>query len=195
MIKFKHFQHKSTFNSHFASGLILESDLCFIHETKEIWTKGGFYSTGQWTGDPESGITMGSILQQVYPVGSIYISTSTVNPSLLFGFGEWVKIEDRFLLGSGVNFNSGDTGGEAEHTLTIDELPSHTHRYKRHSLNRKDPEPETGQDAYGVSNKTLEERMGTSEAAGGGIPHNNMPPYLVVNIQGGIIDIIKGWHD
>ena len=87
-----------------------------------------------------------------------------------------------FLLASGSQYIAGSTGGEATHTLTVDEIPSHSHKYKRHSLNREDAEPETGQDAYGVSNKTLDERMGTSEVTGGGQPHNNMPPYLAVYV-------------
>ena len=66
-----------------------------------------------------------------YPVGSIYMSTSSTNPSSLFG-GTWVA------WGSGrvpVGINTGDgnfntvekTGGESSHKLTVAEMPSHTH--------------------------------------------------------------------
>ena len=112
----------------------------------------------------------------------VYISANSNDPYEIFHFGTWERIEDVFLLASGSQFPAGSVGGEINHTLTVDELPEHTHRYKRHSLNRDDAEPETGQDAYGVSNKTLEERMGTSESTGGGQPHNNMPPYLAVYV-------------
>jgi hypothetical protein len=118
-------------------------------------------------------------IEIVYPVGSIYMSVSNINPNLLFGIGEWEAIEDRFLLGAGSRM-SGEIGGEETHTLTIDELPSHSHQYKRHSLDRDDTDPTTGKDAYGVSNKTLDERLGTTELSGGNQPHNNMPPYLTV---------------
>lgn len=117
----------------------------------------------------------------VYPVGSIYLSISDINPNLLFGIGEWEAIEDRFLLGVGIHA-AGETGGEETHLLTIDELPSHSHQYKRHSLDRDDMDPTTGKDAYGVSNKTLDERLGTTELSGANQPHNNMPPYLAVYI-------------
>lgn len=118
-------------------------------------------------------------IEIVYPVGSIYMSVSDINPNLLFGIGELEAIEDRFLLGAGFRM-SGEIGGEETHTLTIDELPSHSHQYKRHSLDRDDTDPTTGKDACGVSNKTLDERLGTTELSGGNQPHNNIPPYLTV---------------
>lgn len=128
---------------------------------------------------PSTDISNTKWIEIVYPIGSIYISVNNTNPNLLFGIGEWEAIEDRFLLGVGTH-TAGETGGEEIHTLTIDELPSHSHQYKRHSLNMDDTDPTTGVDAYGVSNKTLDERLGTTELSGGGQPHNNMPPYLTV---------------
>lgn len=130
---------------------------------------------------PSTDVTNTKWIEIVYPVGSIYMSVSNINPNLLFGIGEWEAIEDRFLLGAG-NHTAGETGGEETHTLTIDELPSHSHQYKRHSLDRNDTDPTTGKDAYGVSNKTLDERLGTTELSGANQPHNNMPPYLSVYI-------------
>ena len=114
-------------------------------------------------------------------IGEIYITTSNENPSIKFG-GTWEQIKDLFLLSAGDEYTAGIYGGESEHTLTIEELPSHTHTYKRHTLNREDTDPDTGEDAYGVSNKTLEAREGTTGAVGSGQPHNNMPPYLVVYV-------------
>ena len=72
-----------------------------------------------------------NILDFVYPVGSIYMTTNSQNPSTLFG-GEWVS------WGSGrvpVGVNTLDTdfatveqtGGEKTHTLTVDELAAHEH--------------------------------------------------------------------
>ena len=40
------------------------------------------------------------ILNIIYPVGSIYMSTNSTNPSTLFG-GTWKQIKDRFLLACG----------------------------------------------------------------------------------------------
>ena len=36
-------------------------------------------------------------------------------------------LRDRFIVGAGNEYDVGDTGGEASHTLTIDEMPSHNH--------------------------------------------------------------------
>lgn len=68
-----------------------------------------------------------SVLQAVYPVGAVYISTVSTNPSTLFGFGTWEQVKDRFLLASGDDYNAGATGGEATVTLTKAQTPAHTH--------------------------------------------------------------------
>ena len=67
-----------------------------------------------------------SIMSVAFPVGAIYISTSSTNPSSLFG-GTWTQIEDMFLLGAGSIYTAGSTGGESTHVLTDVELPSHNH--------------------------------------------------------------------
>ena len=41
-----------------------------------------------------------TIKDEIYPVGSIYVCLSEVNPEELFG-GSWERIENRFLLASG----------------------------------------------------------------------------------------------
>lgn len=55
------------------------------------------------------------VLQKVYPVGSFYISESTSDPATLFGFGQWEKIEDRFLIGASSNTPLRSTGGSFTH--------------------------------------------------------------------------------
>lgn len=63
----------------------------------------------------------GVSISSVYPIGSIYMSVNSTDPSTLFG-GSWERIQDRFLLASGSNYGAGTTGGSAKATL-----PSHTH--------------------------------------------------------------------
>ena len=72
------------------------------------------------------------IINKIYPIGSIYISTNTTNPSEFLG-GVWTQIKDKFLLASGDIYSNGSTGGEATHTLTTDEMPSHTHTQNSHT--------------------------------------------------------------
>lgn len=114
-------------------------------------------------------------------VGEIYITISDENPSVRFG-GTWEQIKDTFLLASGDIYSVGSIGGEATHVLTLDEMPSHTHMYKRHAFDRNDNDPTTGEDVYGANNKTLDAHEGTTGSSGGGQPHNNMPPYIAVYI-------------
>ena len=121
------------------------------------------------------------ILKLVYPVGAIYISVSPINPNELFGFGDWEQLKDRFLLSAGDKYEAGTIGGESEHVLTIDEMPSHTHNFNRHQLWRNENVPESGlSDGYGVSNKTIGVYLDSTDESGSGLSHNNMPPYLTV---------------
>ena len=53
-------------------------------------------------------------LDRVYPIGSIYISATDVQPAALFG-GTWEQLKDRFLLGAGGSYPVGGTGGSSTH--------------------------------------------------------------------------------
>lgn len=75
---------------------------------------------------------MNAIANIIYPVGSIYMSVNATSPETLFG-GVWEQLKDRFLLGSGDTYSAGTTGGEATHTLTTNEMPSHTHIQNSHN--------------------------------------------------------------
>lgn len=115
----------------------------------------------------------GSIADALYPVGAIYLSTSSTSPQTLFG-GTWQRIQDRFLLCAGSTYAAGKTGGEAEHTLTVSEMPSHTHT-ARMSTNTFDTQ-NVGDSAYIPGTRSSVDMT----AAGGNAAHNNMPPYLAV---------------
>lgn len=68
-----------------------------------------------------------NIIDMVYPVGSIYMSTASTSPATLFG-GTWVALnQGRVLIGANSTYPAGSTGGEATHKITVDELPSHNH--------------------------------------------------------------------
>lgn len=78
---------------------------------------------GAWIGSSDTA----TILQSVYPIGSIYTSVVNTSPATLFGFGTWEAIEGRFLLAADSTYTAGSTGGSATHTITTNEMPSHTH--------------------------------------------------------------------
>ena len=70
-----------------------------------------------------------TVIDVIYPVGSIYMSMSATNPHDLFGVGTWERIsQGRMLLGADDStYEAGATGGEATHTLTANEMPAHSH--------------------------------------------------------------------
>ena len=121
---------------------------------------------------------------QIYPVGSVYISVNSTNPSTLFG-GTWEAFASgKTLVGIDTQqseFNTVQkTGGEKKHTLTIEEMPSHSHRFKawawgytRASTTNYCADQSMQYDNY--------EDIGAHIAnTGGGQAHNNLQPYIVV---------------
>ena len=74
----------------------------------------------------------GLSIDDVYPVGSIYMSVNSTSPATLFG-GTWKQIEDKFLLASGSTYSAGSTGGSATVSLTQSQMPRHTHIQNSHT--------------------------------------------------------------
>lgn len=115
-----------------------------------------------------------TVLNAVWPVNSIYISFDHINPAAKF-VGTWVRISDSFLYGISKDAEIGKTGGEAEHTLTVDEMPKHTHGVGiEYTVT-------SGHETPRLSSNTVYASAFTS-AAGGDQSHNNMPPYIQVSI-------------
>ena len=130
-------------------------------------------------------------INKIYPIGSIYMNVNSTNPSNIFG-GTWEQIKDKFLLCAGDSYTSGSTGGESSHTLTVDEMPSH-----RHWISAADFDDGNGtstglsnsqyyglwSDAGSYDSNDRGKSLGRYDAySGGSQPHNNMPPYLAVNV-------------
>ena len=63
---------------------------------------------------------------KLYPVGSVYISFNSADPSTLFG-GTWVRLKDTFLLANGDSYAPNTSGGSATKTIGVNNLPAHTH--------------------------------------------------------------------
>jgi hypothetical protein len=121
-------------------------------------------------------------LQTIYPVGAYYISESATNPATLFGFGTWELLKDRTLIGAGSSYSVGAQGGEATHTLTVAEMPSHTHAIQGFN----NVTAGSGSVSYQLYCRALfpndPEDSGKIIATGGGSAHNNLPPYRAVYI-------------
>ena len=123
-------------------------------------------------------------LLAAYPVGSLYMSTEATSPASFLG-GTWEQIKDRFILAAGDTYVAGDTGGEAKHILTVDEMPQHGHNIAKGNKNSNG----TGAkfevyDAYQSESSITAGYYwyATTKSAGGSHSHNNMPPYLTAYI-------------
>ncbi len=127
-------------------------------------------------------------LDDIYPVGSIYLTASAVSPSTSFG-GSWVRYAEGKCL-FGVDDNDTDfaletTGGEKTHTLTKAEIPPHAHSY----IDRfRDPQGGAGQ-IFNLSSGSQVALVSPSVDTGDGsadglqgLAHNNMPPYIAIYI-------------
>lgn len=154
----------------------------------------------------------GLTINDIYPVGSIYMSVNAVDPATLFSGTTWVQIKDRFLLAAGDTYSNTSTGGAATVTLTAAQsgVPAHKHSVGAHQ------HPANGS-TYFVTNDNANAANGGFTTASGGrwtdgqtasgtfhhyentgastafdsgnntaanasAAHENMPPYLTVNI-------------
>lgn len=126
----------------------------------------------------DSALSTSGLVDKIYPVGSIYLSVSSTSPATLFG-GTWEQIKDTFLLGAGDSYTAGSTGGEATHTLTVNEMPSHSHEVKAQSTVKDSKYGVFSHNINGGSSISIYSMEQTHET-GGGQAHNNMPPYLTV---------------
>ena len=137
------------------------------------------------------GTPLMGIADFIYPVGSIYMSVNSTSPATLFG-GTWEAIEGRFLLGAvtsttlATGYQPGDVGGEAAHTLTIQEMPKHSH-VERYSWTDGGSTLNTlscngvALSATNVNGFAGIDRGDTNTTeTGSSFAHNNMPPYLAV---------------
>ena len=128
-----------------------------------------------------------SLLDLTYPVGSIYMSVSNVNPSNLFG-GTWVEFASgRTLVGvdtSQTEFNTVEkTGGSKTHKLTIDEMPIHTPKWNGYSAGSLYTGSGTSVTHALFGNDTWNgSKANGIQPVGGDQPHNNLQPYITCYI-------------
>lgn len=116
-----------------------------------------------------------SMIDCLKPVGYTEILYSHADPNDMYPGTTWVRIQNAFLWAVDGSGTIGQTGGAKEVTLTVDQIPAHTHGsvYSQHATGTKD--------------KAWYTTAGTSVAygtvsTGGGEAHNNMPPYIQVSV-------------
>ena len=177
-------------------------------------TKTGTGASGTWdisiTGNADKldGYHASDLINKIYPVGSIYMSMSATNPATLFGVGTWARIsQGRMLLGADDStYKAGATGGEAAHTLSVNEMPEHSHTgttstngehshsaswlyawggsdtWNYFAKSYSDSPGRASGGSFTIDNAGNHDHTFTTNNTGGGVAHNNMPPYLVCYI-------------
>jgi len=151
-------------------------------------------SEGEVTPALATGITAAEVwnlvksaaLDSIYPIGAIYTAITSGSPQSVFG-GTWVSFgQGRVLVGhddasepdsdfvaSSTDGSSVLVGGAKKHTLSVDEIPSHTHGIS----NFENP---AGTGSTGSANGASSFSTVNTTATGGGTAHNNLQPYVVV---------------
>lgn len=114
------------------------------------------------------------------PSGTILIWSGATNqiPSgytLCDGTKGTPDLRGRFVLGSSSSYAVGAKGGEATHTLTYSEMPSHSHSLTVATFNSLSGYPLCPNSPAGENLKTY-----STASAGSGAAHNNMPPYYAL---------------
>jgi hypothetical protein len=121
--------------------------------------------------------------QYAYPVGAIFTTTTAYANSAAvvaaIGGTTWTAFGAGKVLvgvdGSDSDFNTvEETGGAKTHTLTISEMPAHTHSYDKQV---------TSTDAisiHDITRTTGGNTSATTGSTGGGTAHNNLQPYITV---------------
>lgn len=123
-----------------------------------------------------------SIVNLIYPVGSIYMSVNSTSPATLFG-GTWVQLKDRFLLGAGDTYSNGSTSGAATHThglsagYTMANAYGTSMRFKEKTVSSwtYNGVRNFSSSGSGSASQTYGWCLGGSTDSG-----STMPPYLVV---------------
>lgn len=116
-----------------------------------------------------------SIIDCLLPVGMIIQLYSHADPNDMYPGTTWVRLANTFLWGCDASGTIGQTGGEKTHTLTVNELPEHSHG----SVYSAQAEGTKSQAWYSTSGDKLS--YGAVKT-GGSAAHNNMPPYTQVSI-------------
>lgn len=136
-------------------------------------------------------VKISTILKNVYPVGSIYMSVNSTNPAKLFGFGTWEEWgKGKVPVGvdtADTSFNTVEkTGGKKTHTLIKAELPAE--RLKvfdgKYLPGREvqagggaEPGPDWPGLQLNANNDSANAKLVT-ENMGSGQAHNNLQPYI-----------------
>lgn len=150
------------------------------------------------------GVDIATIVDILYPIGRGFLDFTGTDYSNWLGLKWERELVGMFPVGYNPNdtsFNNlGKTGGEKEHTLTTNEMPSHTHIQNAHTHTQAQHRHSMGYNSGSAGNypcnyrstntgtlsytdyqtPTINSTTATNQNTGGGAAHNNLPPYQVV---------------
>jgi len=158
-----------------------------LSTTRNIQLTGSITGNADFDGSGNISIattTTNQVGLTAYPVGAIYISTSGANPSTIFG-GSWTAYAaGRVLVGvnpADSDFNAANkSGGSKTHTLTTNEMPSHTHIHTVRTGRSFSSSTGSAPIVQGSNSTELDSDPETTSSTGGGAAHNNLQPYMTV---------------
>lgn len=128
------------------------------------------------------GITLGGVNQTSWPssgvptgaIMSFYLASCPSGWVLANGANSTPDLRGKFVIGTSSTYGYNTTGGEAAHTLTVAEMPSHSHAIEPMQVaHATAPGMYNGGQGWPVYAGNGQ----YTTAQGGGQPHNNMPPY------------------
>jgi len=118
-----------------------------------------------------------------FPIGRIIATADSRNPSTYLG-GTWVAIQDRTIVGVGTHALDW-TGGSETHTLTIAQMPNHSHYENDYVWANAKPTTSIGYANWGntvyftcrTSGGGMRSLLATY-TTGSGNAHNNLQPSV-----------------
>lgn len=135
-------------------------------------------------------ISIETAIAMIFPIGGLLFLNSNDDPNELYQGTSWTKLDGgRTIISTGTysdssgsyTYNLGDTGGEAKHILSVEELPAHTHGINATGSSDSDNNNQINNyhqtiPAWGAT------RVNQTLSVGSNTPHENRPPYIAINI-------------
>ena len=134
--------------------------------------EGWITSNSTYSGNNEVSDFEKRIFLAAHPVTTLYWTSDPRNPGDVYG-GTWKQIKDRFILAAGDTYSNGATGGNADTTLAVDNLPSHSHSFT--------PVGSVSAHSHGLNNHT----HSFSATTGGTGKHSHAVQVGIISFTGG----------
>ena len=169
-----------------SGGNTLHSDNQFTYNaSSNVVTAGTFSGSGSsLTSLNASNLQSGTVADarlsnsSLFVQGMIMMYTGSTAPSgwaICDGQNGTPDLRDRFIVGAGSAYSIGNTGGQNSVTLTVNQIPAHTHTYERTDVGIN-----VNDRPWPASNNDCDMTTQNTSSTGGGQSHENRPPYYAL---------------